>query len=64
MRSCCYCKPCLLIKMRLLFRSIFSDTLGFAGVEMIRRIVGQLATTFVLLVLMCRVKDNDGDGLF
>ncbi len=59
----CYCKPYLLIRILLLFRSIFSDTLGFAGVEMIRRIVGQLATAFVLLVLMCRVKDN-GDGLF
>ncbi len=35
-------------KVVLLFRSIFSDTLGFAGVEMIRRLVGQLvATTFV-----------------
>ncbi len=30
--------------MLLLFRSIFSDTVGFAGVEMIRRIVGQLVS--------------------
>ncbi len=32
----------------LLFRSIFSDTIGFAGAEMIRRIVGQLDDYYCL----------------